>query len=179
MLLRKFLFPLALCLQLFTIALIAQPANFPVPPANPNQLFYLQRTPNTNTIVYELNLKNGKLNTDEPVQVFWLRYQENGQKQDLTFIQRKFAYGLRSKMLSQNQFELTFVSYKKFKIYLQEGADGKFHAYALIGKKKSLLQKVYLKIKEGGSFWSPNIEYVEIIGLDFGTGQLVKEQIKI
>ena len=30
---------------------------FPVPAGNAKQLFYLQRTSNTNTIVYELNLK--------------------------------------------------------------------------------------------------------------------------
>ena len=30
---------------------------FPEPSGNPNQLFYLQRTPNVNTTVYELNYK--------------------------------------------------------------------------------------------------------------------------
>ncbi len=159
--------------------LIAQPANFPVPVSNDNQLFYLQRTPNTNTIMYEVNLKNGKPDPEEPVHVFWIRYQEQGQKQDLSYIQRKFAYGIRSKKLTENQYELTFVSYKKYKMYLQAGADGKYHVYSTIDKKMGLLLKIYLKIKAGGSFWSPNIEYVEISGSDPGTGQVIKEQIKI
>jgi len=176
---RKPLFCVAVCLQVFAVSSLAQPANFPVPPANPNQLFYLQRTPNTNTIVYEVNLKNGKPDPEEPVRVFWLRYQEKGQKQDLSYIQRKFAYGIRYKKLTENQYELTFVSYKKYKMYLQAGADGRYRVYSTIGKKMSQLQKIYLKIKEGGSFWSPNIEYVEISGSDPGTGQLIKEQIKI
>ena len=49
---------------------------FPTPAGNPKQLFYLQRTSNTNTIVYELNYKNGLLDEDEPVHVFWIRYNE-------------------------------------------------------------------------------------------------------
>src|SRR4051812_538498 len=68
--------------------------NFPVPPASASQLFYLQRTPNTNTIVYELNLKNGVPDADNPVHAFWLRYQEKGQQEELSYIQRKFAYGI-------------------------------------------------------------------------------------
>jgi hypothetical protein len=43
---------------------------FPVPKYNPKQLFYLQRTSNTNTIVYELNEDaKGQLEKDEPVHV--------------------------------------------------------------------------------------------------------------
>ncbi|WP_259071757.1 DUF4833 domain-containing protein [Mucilaginibacter sp. X4EP1] len=31
---------------------------FPVPRGNPKQLFFLQRSQNTNTVVYELNIKD-------------------------------------------------------------------------------------------------------------------------
>jgi hypothetical protein len=46
-------------LQLYRIKslhLLIRRIHFPVPVGNPNQLFYLQRTTNTNTIVCELNL---------------------------------------------------------------------------------------------------------------------------
>ena len=77
---------------------------YPVPPLNSQRLFYLQRTPNVNTIVYDLNLTNdGKLNTVEPVKAYWIRYAENGQKQDLNYIQRKFAYGLTAKELDNGK----------------------------------------------------------------------------
>jgi hypothetical protein len=50
---------------------------FPVPSGNPNQLFYLQRTNNTNTIVCELNVNGkGQLDEESPVHVFWIRYNE-------------------------------------------------------------------------------------------------------
>ncbi len=158
--------------------ILAQPAGYPTPVGNSNQLFYLQRTHNKNTIVYELNFKNGKVNTEDPVHVFWLRYQERGQKEELSYIQRKFAYGLKSKKIAENQYELSLVSYKKYKIYLQNGADGKFHVYSMINKKWSLLTKIYIQTA-GGTFWSPNVEYVEITGIDPATYQVVKERTKI
>ena len=67
----------------------AQGTTFPVPDGNAKQLFFLQRTPNTNTIVCELNYKDGIVDKEEPIHVFWIRYQEKGQMEDLSFIQRK------------------------------------------------------------------------------------------
>jgi len=158
--------------------LFAQPAGFPIPAVTPNQLFYLQRTPNTNTIVYELNMVNGKLDSENPIQIFWLRYQEKGQKEELTYIQRKFAYGIKYRKIKENQYELSFVSYKKYKMYLQLAGDGKFKVYTSINNKMAVLNKIFLEIN-GGAFWTPNIEFVEIIGKDPLSNELVKERIKI
>lgn len=163
---------------LSVMELNAQPAGFPNPPIPPNHLFYLQRTPNKNTIMCELNYSSGKLDDDDPVHVYWLRYTEQGQKQELSFIQRKFAYGMKSRKLADNKYEIYFVSYKKFKMQLGTGADKKYHVFATINNKESILTKIYLHIN-GGSFWSPNVEYVEVTGIDPASGQVVKERKKI
>ena len=175
---RIFLFIfIFICNGLFK-RVFAQPAGFPTPSGNTNQLFYLQRTPNTNTVVYELNFVNGKLNEDDPIHVFWLRYQDKGQKEELSYIQRKFAYGIKYRKVNANQYELTFVSYKKYKMYLLLAADGKFRVYTNINKKMSVLNKIYLEI-HGGAFWTPDIKYVEISGKDPASNEAVKERIKI
>ncbi len=158
--------------------LVAQPANYRTPAAEVTRMFYLQRSHNENTISYDINVLNGKLNVEDPIHVYWIRYQENGQKAELSFIQRKFAYGITAKKIKENYYELSFVSYKKQKLYLMPGADGKYHIYTSINKKLSILNKIYLEIK-GGTFWLPNIEYVEITGTDPATNQVVKEKIKI
>jgi len=154
-------------------------SGFPVPNGNQKQLFYLQRTPNTNTIVYELNYKNGEIDLENPVHEFWIRYQENGQRQELSYIQRKFAYGINSKKLANNRYELSFVSYKKYKMYLEPGPDKKLNVYTHINNKKVVLTSIFLKIKEGGSFWSPNIEYVEVSGFEPSSRSIIKEKLKI
>ena len=159
-------------------SLAAQPANFPVPSGNSNQLFFLQRTPNLNTIVCELNYKDGKVDPLNPVHVFWIRYGEKGQRQELNYIQRTFAYGIKHRKIAETQYELNFVSYKKIKMYLIFAADGKFHVYSMINKKMCILNKIYLEIR-GGTFWSPNVEYVELSGMDPALNQPVKEKLKI
>lgn len=156
----------------------AQSATFPVPAGDAKQLFFLQRTPNTNTIICELNYKDGVVDKEDPIHVFWIRYQEGGQKEDLNYIQRKFAYGVKSREIGDNKYELNFVSYKKYKMYLMQAADKEYHVYTTINNKQVILTRIYIEIK-GGSFWSPNIEYVEITGIDPATRSQVKERLKI
>ncbi len=152
--------------------------DLPLPKGIPNMLFYVQRDPNTNTVVYELNLNSkGVLNEEEPVKIYWLRYADGGAKQDLNFIQRKFAYGLNVKKINPEKYELKFVSYNKRAFYLMKSPDGKFHVYATIGKKQAFLKRVFVRI-EGGSFWVPNVVYVEFTGLDPATGKEVLERFK-
>ncbi len=154
---------------------------FPVPQGIKNQLFYLQRTPNVNTIICELNyLTDGKLDEQNPVHVFWIRYQDAGKKVELSFIQRTFAYGIKTRQIGQDKYELRFVSYKKFPFYLyRSAADKKFHVYASIGQKEAILNRIFIKINSGGTFWSPNVEYIEYKGVDPATGKEVMERRKV
>ncbi|HSC39674.1 MAG TPA: DUF4833 domain-containing protein [Chitinophagaceae bacterium] len=154
------------------------PDSFPVPAGNPNQLFYLQRTPNVNTIVYELNYKEGSIDEKEPVHVFWIRYGEKGQRAELSYIQEHFAYGIRAKQVAKDRFELRFASYKKYSVFLLRDAGGQYHVYASINQKIAMLSRIFISI-HGGSFWSPNIEYVELKGIDPATGNEVVERMKV
>ena len=115
---------------------------------------------------------------EDPIPVFWIRYKEEGQKEDLNYIQRKFAYGVKSKEIGYNKYELNCVSCKKYKMYLMQAADKQFHVYSTINNKQSILTRIHIEIK-GGSFWSPNVEYVKISGVDPATRSLVKERLKI
>jgi hypothetical protein len=152
---------------------------FPVPSGNPYQLFFLQRDPNTNTIVYELNYKsNGDLDTENPVHAFWIKYQDKGQKEELNYIQRNFAYGMKSKTLSKDHFELHFVSYKTKLFFLKKGADNKFTLFTEINNKQAIIKQIYVRVK-GGTFWLPNVEYVELKGIDPATGAEMVERMKI
>ena len=151
---------------------------YPVPPASNERLFYVQRDPNANTIIYDLNLNSdGKLNTDEPVKVYWIKYAEKGQKEQLNFIQRKFAYGLNVKPLNNGNYDIRFVSYKKFPLTLMKTEDGKYHIFASIEQKQVILNRIFVKI-DGGSFWIPNVSYVEVKGSDPETGREIVERFK-
>src|ERR1700733_3210432 len=132
---------------------------FPVPAGNPNQLFYIQHSPNANTYVYELNLKNGGPDSTKPVHVFEIHYADKSQKTELSSIQWKFAYGIITKLISANDFEIRFLSRRDVVMHLKKDADDRYYIYALINQKQVRLSHIFLQIN-GGTFWSPNIDYV-------------------
>lgn len=157
------------------------PITFPTPKNISNQLFYLQRDPNTNTIIYQLNIdEQGVLNKEHPINIFWMRYGEKQGKTELNYIQRKFAYGVQTKDIGNDQYEIKFVSYKKLPLLLSKSAvDKKYHVYTTVNNKKILLDRIFLRI-EGGSFWLPNVRYVELKGYEANNrSQAVTERIKI
>jgi phosphatidylglycerophosphate synthase len=157
------------------------PLKFPTPKNIDNQLFYVQRDPNINTVICQLNVdENGELNKDKPVNVFWMRYGDKGEKKDLNYIQRKFAYGVDSKNLGNGQFKLTFVSYKKLPLTLAKSpTDKKYRVYATVNNKKMVLDRIFLRI-EGGTFWVPNVKYVEFKGTDVANpSRVLTERIKV
>lgn len=153
---------------------------FPVPPANSQSLFYLQRTPNCNTIIVELNEKNGVIDKDDPTHVLWLRYTEQGQRQELNWIQRHFAYGLKQENMGNDTWVLRFVSYKRIAMYLKKSpVDNRHHVYAEISGRQAILSRVYIRIDPGGTFWSPNVKWLELKGTDTQTGKELVQRIKV
>ena len=74
--------------------------SFPFPKTGPKQLFYLQRTTNSNTIICDLNTDaNGQVIKDNAVHVYWIRYDEGGEKKELSYIEQTFAYGMKQEVL--------------------------------------------------------------------------------
>ncbi|MFT4062891.1 MAG: DUF4833 domain-containing protein [Edaphocola sp.] len=150
---------------------------FPVPKFNGKTQFYVQRTPNTNTIMYELNMKDGKLAEDEPIHVYWIRYPEGGKLQELSFIQRKFAYGVKTHKLADDKYKILFAAYDKIPFYLMKSTAGVYHTYVELDGKLSVLKRIYIRIDPGGTFWSPNVKYVEFKVTDVATGKEVIKRI--
>jgi phosphatidylglycerophosphate synthase len=153
---------------------------FPVPPVNGNSLFYLQRTPNINTVVYELNQTNGMPDKDEPIRIQWIRYTDKRQRADLSWIQRRFAYGLKEKDMGNGTYELRFFAFKKVPLYLKKwSVDNKQHVFVDISGRQAILNRVYLRIDPGGTFWSPNVRYLEVTGVDTENGKELVQRIKV
>lgn len=156
------------------------PLNFPTPKNIDNMLFYIQRDPNINTAIYAINYQeNGKIDKSNPIKAYWIRYAEKGEKKDFTYIQRKFAYGIESKALNNEDFELQFVSYKKLPLTLKKtDSDQKYHVFVTVNQKKIQVEKIFVRI-EGGSFWLPNVKYAEVTGIDVVSNKIITERILI
>ena len=72
---------------------------FPKPEVK-NQLFYVQRTMNINTLIYELNVDSKEeLDVKEPIKIYWISYAKKSEIEPLNYIQRNYAYGLDVKVI--------------------------------------------------------------------------------
>src|ERR1700741_2751609 len=65
--------------------------DFPIPPQTKSMLFYIQRSTNSNTIIYDANIKNGKIDADKALNIYWIRYTEKNQKKELNYLERVLA----------------------------------------------------------------------------------------
>ena len=148
-------------------------------PKEKNQLFYLQRDPDENTIVYVLNLDGQTLNKSNPVLAYWIRYAENGQIEKLSFVQRRMAYGINHKEIEPGVYELHIQAYKALKIILSPSKkNGKYQAFVNIEGSELILDHLFARIS-GGSIFRPNIEYFEVSGRRIDNGKKVTHRFTL
>ena len=179
----KSLIVITILVNIYSGNLLAQsknpsPLHFPTPKNIDNMLFYIQRDPNINTAIYAINYQeNGKIDKSNPIKAYWIRYAEKGEKKDLNYLQRKFAYGLESKTLDNEEFELQFVSYKKLPLTLKKiDSDQKYHVFVSVNQKRIQVEKIFVRI-EGGSFWLPNVKYAEVTGIETSSNKMITERM--
>lgn len=142
---------------------------------NTDHLFFIERNKNKNVVHYDVQLmENNDLREPSPVVVYWAL--ENGRQERLNLIQRKYAYGIDSQdKLEKNKFRILLVVLKDREIIV-ERIDGSYKAVVFIGGKYSILEKVYVKSKEG-LIGVPKVLYIDLFGWDIQTNLPIKERI--
>jgi hypothetical protein len=172
--------PIIISIYLLSLALAISPQNenYPVPPKTNKSLFYIQRNHNTNTIVYDAKFDNsGNLVEGNPIDVYWLRYDENGQRMELRSIEKLFAYGVKCSKSDSigNQYKVELVADEKRGFRLMQEAPFKVAIYTLINKRPSQLDHLYINADNSG-IW-PRVKYIELFGTDINTKESTYEKI--
>ncbi len=149
------------------------PDDYPRPPKTAQSLFFIQRNLNTNTIVYDIDLDEGKMKSNHPIDAYWLRYGEDDRRKDLSWLESILAYGYSSKKIELG-YRIKLKAYNDRYIQLAQ-IDGTWKALMAINKKDCYLQNIYVYADESGIF--PDVKYVDIYGLHPVTGALEVERI--
>jgi hypothetical protein len=153
--------------------------NYPIPVKTDHLLFYFQRSHNKNTVVYELNtLPDGNINTDKPVNAYWIRYEERGQRAELSFIQRR-AFGISCNCIDKEKgsYLLHFNNFKKKDIYLIKTVSNVYRAMTSINGEIAQLDHLYIKSENNALGFPLAIKYVEIYGTTLNDKLKVSERI--
>jgi hypothetical protein len=150
---------------------------YPVP-ADPNQIFYIERSLNANTVVYVANLDaSGKLDADEPVKVYWRRYNRDGHVKPLNFPERMMAYGIKSVRRDGpgGAYSFTIAALPGRKIYVGLDDKGRPEAFGKIGNRWVRLVYVYLEVDDSGIL--PDVPTMDLFGYDKATGKPIREHL--
>jgi len=138
-------------------------------------LFFIERNKNKNYVQYDVRLtKNNDLHAPNPVTAYWVL--ENGGQEELTLIERKYAYGIDSQeKLEQNKFRVLMVVLKDREIIVEK-INGSFRAVVFIDGQQSILEKVYIESKKRLA-GLPKVLYIDLFGRTKGKGFPMRERI--
>jgi uncharacterized protein DUF4833 len=149
---------------------------YPVP-KEPNMLFYIERSVNSNTVVYAANIDpQGHFDTGEPVGVYWRWYNVDGHKKPLNFIERAMAYGVRVETPEQGKpVEFEIAALPERKLQLTRDEHGEPEALIEMGNHLARLVYVYLHVDDSGLM--PDVPMLDLFGIDKQTGKALHEVI--
>jgi hypothetical protein len=152
---RKILFLLFIILVTNNVVAIE-----PVP--TESILFKIGRSKDANEIFYSLNVdKNGKLDKEHPINIYWIKRTGTEKKEPLTWIQNTYAYGVEFIFKDAENAAFHFVSYKQKTFYLKRNSSGEFSIFTFAQNREIELDRIFIQI-DGGSFWFPTISRVEL-----------------
>jgi hypothetical protein len=150
---------------------------FPVP-NEPHMLFYIQRSVNSNTVIYAANLDaQGRLDPHAPVEAYWRWYNVDGHRKTLNFAERMMAYGVNSVVSDKKSGKTTFKVAALPERRLQLDLDGSGHPEALmqLGGRWARLVYVYLMVDDSGLL--PTVTALDLFGIEKATGKPLHEHL--
>lgn len=139
-------------------------------------LFYIERSKNANIVRYDARLMpDGALDAKQPVVGYWVLLADKGQRKDLSWLEKKKAYGFNVEPDKGGKgFVMLFKPMHERPIHVYK--DGDFvRAELAIGGKPGFLDKLFIKSEEGA--WLPKVIYIELFGKDTTTGKPLYEKI--
>lgn len=156
-------------ITLLLLVMIGSPSLLMADQAGRQTLFVIERSKNANIVQYEAQIAaDGRLDQAQPVVCYWIRLAEQGQIKKLSWIQRRFAYGFKSR-LDEDRLGVTLDMAADLGAPVRVRKVGDtYMAIMEIDGKSSQLKKVFINATGRKPFIKLN--YVELYGLDLDNG---------
>jgi len=140
-----------------------------------SHLFFIERSKNKNLVQYDIRLtESSNLRDIKPVNAYWIL--ENGRREELNSIERKYAYGIvHQEKLDQNKFKVILAGLQGLEIVVERMNDS-FKAMVSINGRESILERIYIKSEEKRT-GLPKVLYIDLFGRTKETGLPIRERI--
>jgi hypothetical protein len=148
------------------LALLVVPAEAQI---KTSPLFIIERSKNANVVHYDARLTaDGKLDPKDPVIAYWVLSAEDGRREELSWIEKKKAYGFDiNPDPSVKGYKMTLVADPQRPIIVKKVGDA-VRAVGIIDGRPAVLEKMFIKASDG--LTGPKVEYLELHGKDLQTG---------
>ncbi len=151
---------------------------FPVPD-DKNLLFYIQRSTNSNTIVYVADLAgSGQLENAFSVRAYWRRFNTTGETKPLNYLEEKLAFGIVTSPSSKekNAFNIHLTSFPQRVAVVKLDERRTAIAITNMGRHRARLLYAYVAVDESSIF--PWVNYVDLFGIDLESGKFLRERLR-
>jgi len=140
------------------------------------ELFRLERSTNANVVLYEVNAAPaGALDPAEPLRPVWLMLAEDGRREELTGLERSFAYGVELRRATADVAVVALKAEPRRAVSIRSH-HGCFVAMVAIDGREALLRTIFVEVG-GGLF--PAVRSVELVGSDPETGEELRETLAV
>lgn len=140
----------------------------------PERLFHISRSANKNLVCYDINLKNGKLDTHNPLHVYWVNREEHpGKTDELSYFQKKMAYGYKLVSEGNDSSVITLTAYPAKQLTIRK-LENNYICSVTINNRPSILRSLYVKANPKNPL---SVEYVELQGVTLDTNETISETI--
>ena len=140
----------------------------------PRHLFVLGRSKNANLVVYDARTTGSVPDRSRPVEAYWLLGGENGEREELNFIEWQYAFGFDLAPGGElGTYIMRFRADPRRPITIRSLGPCPA-AIGSIGGKDAVLQRIFVKTVGGGI---PRVESIELFGVDLTNGEPLYERL--
>jgi hypothetical protein len=138
------------------------------------ELFTLARSTNANVVKYAVRTgRDARLDLANPVEAYWLMLAEDGRREELTWTERRLAYGLSVASVRSDGFVLRLAACAERALRVR-ALNGAFVAELPILRQPAILRRIFVQTDARALI--PSVRYVELSGLT-ADRRLVVERI--
>jgi hypothetical protein len=142
-----------------------------------HSLFRIERSKNANVVQYDARVgPDGRFAQKDPIVVYWLRLAEDGREQQLSWLQRTFAYGFKAEMNEQrDQATLRMQAPIGRPVNVRCGPSD-CRVTTVIDGEQAYLHRIF--VNSHGKGLGTQVDFIELFGEDVNGGGERYERIE-
>jgi hypothetical protein len=139
-------------------------------------LFYIERSTNKNVVLYDALVEraHGAVSSVK-LDVYWRMHERGGEREELTFLERKLAYGYEASLLRPDaSFVVVLSACPERKLHVELGQGAPRATVELYGRP-ARLRRIYVQSQERALL--PRVAFVDLFGEALDGGKRLRERL--